>query len=840
MNKITLLLSLSLLFACKTSQNAPTTGITTMKPGQAEAPAANTSITDKIKGMDKYTGYFDFYWDSKTGKIYLQIDKLDQELLYVNALAAGVGSNDIGLDRGQLGNERIVKFVRSGPKVLMVQPNYGFRAISDNPAEAASVEQAFAQSILWGFTIDAQDEWSVLVDATDFLLRDAHGVTNRLNRTKQGSYSLDKSRSAIYLPMTKNFPENTEFEATVTFTGNPTGDWIRSVTPSPDAVTVRMHHSFIQLPDDNYTVRKFDPRSGFYATSYYDYATPIDQPLIKKVINRHRLVKKDPNAAISEPVEPIIYYLDRGAPEPVKSALLEGAAWWNQAFEAAGYRNAFQVKVMPEDADPLDIRYNVIQWVHRSTRGWSYGASVTDPRTGEIIKGHVSLGSLRVRQDFLIAEGLLSPYENGTEAPEEMKALAVARLRQLSAHEVGHTIGLVHSYASNRSERASVMDYPHPLVKMSADGKIDLSEAYDVNIGEWDKIAIKYGYSHFAEGVDEDAALEKILNEAFAQDIMHITDQDSRPTGSAHPHAHLWDNGEDAADELNRMMDIRKQIIGNFSEKAIRKGMPMATIEEALVPMYLFHRYQVEAAAKVVGGLNYTYALRGDGQTVTEMIPVADQMKALDALIRTMSAEELALPESLLQQLPPRPFGYPRTRETFKSRTGLTFDPMAAAETAASLPAFFIFHPERAGRLVEYNARDSKQPGLSAVIDKVIAASFKAPAKSGYLRQLQYIINGQVLLHMIKLANDTKAHEQVRAITHAKILQLQSLVAGKAKSGQEQDKAHYGFMLAQIDSYLDGEMEMPQNEPLGPPDGSPIGNDWGDWFKYCSVISTGL
>ncbi len=836
MNKLALLLSLTLLFACKTSQNAPTTGVTTMQPGDPEGPKVNKSITNRVQGMDKYSGYFDFYWDSKTGKLFLQIDKLDHEFLYVNALAAGVGSNDIGLDRGQLGNERVVKFVRSGPKVLLVQPNYGFRAISDNPDEAASVEQAFAQSVLWGFKVDSHDDWSVLVDATDFFLRDAHGVANRLSGRKQGNYKLEGSRSAMYMPMTKNFPENSEFEATLTFTGKPTGAWIRSVTPSPEAVTVRMHHSFIQLPDDNYVKRKFDPRSGFYSTSYYDYATPIDEPLIKRFINRHRLVKKDPNAEISEPVEPIIYYLDRGAPEPIKSALLDGAAWWNQAFEAAGFRNAFQVRVMPEDADPLDVRYNVIQWVHRSTRGWSYGASVADPRTGEIIKGHVSLGSLRVRQDFLIAEGLLSPYENGTEAPEEMKQLAIARLRQLSAHEVGHTIGLVHSYASNRSDRASVMDYPHPLVKMNANGKIDLSEAYDTDIGEWDKIAIKYGYSHFADGVDEDEALERILNEAFDQDIMHITDQDSRPTGSAHPYSHLWDNGENAADELNRMMDIREQIIGNFSEKAIRKGMPMATIEEALVPMYLFHRYQVEAAAKVVGGLNYTYALRGDGQMVTEMVPATDQMEALDALIRTMSPEELALPESLLQKLPPRPFGYPRTRETFKSRTGLTFDAMAAAETAASLPAFFIFHPERAGRLVQYNARDAKQPGLSAVIDKVIAASFNASAKSGYLRQLQYIVNGQVLLHMIKLSNDTRAHEQVRAITHAKIMEVQSIAERKARSGSAQDKAHYNFMLAQIDSYLNGEMKMPQNTPLGPPDGSPIGNDWGDWFKYCSVI----
>lgn len=829
MQKFLLPLLILLLVSCQASQTATQSSDT-----QQSAAVNPDAILEMTKGMDRYSGYFDFFWDIETGKVYLQIDKLDQEFLYVNALAAGVGSNDIGLDRGQLGNERVVKFVRSGPKILMVEPNYGYRAISDNDDERRSVEEAFAQSVIWGFEIKAKNTWNVLVDATDFLLRDAHGVAQRLASRKQGTYSMDKSRSAMYLPNTMNFPKNTEFEATVTFTGQPKGDWVRSVTPSPDAVTVRMHHSFIELPDSNYTPRKFDPRSGYYYIQYQDYATPIDQPLVKRYIARHRLKKKDPNAEKSEPVEPIIYYLDRGAPEPVRSALLDGARWWNQAFEAAGFINAFQVELLPEGAHPLDVRYNVIQWVHRSTRGWSYGASVRDPRTGEIIKGHVSLGSLRVRQDFLIAEGLLAPYEEGKEVPSDMLDMAVARLRQLSAHEVGHTIGLVHSYASNYTDRASVMDYPHPLVKLDEDGNIDLSDAYDTDIGEWDKYAIRYGYTDFPEDVDEDEALEAIIQESFVDGIMHITDQDSRPQGSAHPYAHLWDNGQEPADELNRMMDIRAKIIENFSEKNIPEGAPMATIEEALVPMYLFHRYQVEAAAKVVGGLQYTYAMRGDGQEVTSFLPASMQMKSLDALIRTMSPEALALPEALLQKLPPRPFGYPRTRETFKSRTGLTFDPLAAAETAASLPAYFIFHPERMGRLVIHNARNSDQPSLESVIDKVVDATWKAPAKSGYHRELQRVAANQVLLHMIKLAKNTAAHEQVRAIVHQKLMDLQAYAEGKANTRNTAEKAFYSFAANQIATYEEAMEEGESNEALSPPDGSPIGSDIGDWFKYCS------
>ncbi|MDH5598334.1 MAG: DUF5117 domain-containing protein, partial [Cyclobacteriaceae bacterium] len=463
--------------------------------------------------MKHYKGYFNFYYEESTDKIWLLIDKFDEEILYVNSLSAGVGSNDIGLDRAQLGDTHVVYFKKYGPKVLMIQPNNYFRALSSNKDEVSAVDDAFARSVLWGFHAEITEGDKVLVDASDFLLRDAHNIEGRLQRSRQGSYKLDRSKSAFYLEGTMNFPENSEFETLVTYAGNATGGWIRSVMPTPELVSVRLHHSFVKLPDANYKPRGFDPRAGYFMRSYFDFATPISEPLEKRFITRHRLEKKNPEAEISEPVEPIIYYLDRGTPEPIRSALMEGASWWNQAFEAIGYKNAFQVKLLPEGAHPMDVRYNVINWVHRSTRGWSYGSSVTDPRTGEIIKGHVTLGSLRVRQDFLIAEALLAPYEDGKTVPPQMQEMALARLRQLSAHEVGHTIGLAHSYTSSTEGRASVMDYPHPLVKLT-NGKIDLSDAYDTKIGAWDKVAIAYGYQDFPNGTDEKATLKKIIEDS--------------------------------------------------------------------------------------------------------------------------------------------------------------------------------------------------------------------------------------------------------------------------------------------------------------------------------------
>ena len=784
------------------------------------------TITDKVKSMEKFPGFFTFYWDAKAGKIWLEIDKWNTEFLYVESLPAGIGSNDIGLDRGQLGSSSIVRFDRSGPRVLLVAPNYRFRANSNNVDERLAVKDAFAESTLWGFEVAAEEGGRVLVDATSFYLRDVHQVTNTLQRGQQGTYRLETSRSAFYLPNTKNFPQNTEVETTLTFTGEPAGAFVRQVVPVPESITVRERHSFVQLPSAGYKPRVLDPRAGYFGIEFMDFATPIEEPITKRFIARHRLEKKDPNARISEAVEPIVYYVDRGAPEPVRSALLDGARWWAQAFEAIGYKDAYRVEVMPEHVDPMDVRYNVIQWVHRSTRGWSYGNSLLDPRTGEIIQGRVSLGSLRDRQDFLIAEGLLAPYNNTRTASPKLLEMVLARLRQLSAHEVGHTLGLQHNYAASPVNRASVMDYPAPRAKLGADGLPDLSEAYSTGVGEWDKVAVAYGYQDFPDGTDEAKALDTTLSAAFARGLMYLTDQDARAPGSASSVAHLWDNGTNAIDELGNVMKVRAAALRRFGENNIREGAPLATVEEVLVPIYMYHRYQVEAAAKVIGGQDYTFSLKGKGDRTPQIAAPEEQRRALAAVLDTIKPEALSLPESLIRLIPPRPAGYPRNREVFRTRTQPVFDALAPAEAITDHVSGFLLNSERAARLVQFHARDARNPGLGEVLDKILAATWRAPVVSGYAAEIQHTVNTIVLNDLMSLAANDRASNQVRAIASWKLEQLKDFLTLQRRStADENQRAFLYYTLEQIKRFQDDPKKVNLTPPQVPPDGQPIGMD---------------
>ncbi len=824
MTRLLLLAALCITFA------APAQKKKNQPAEPAPATPAPSSIETKIAGLKKFPGFVEFYYDEKQDKVFLLIDKFDTEFLYIVGLTAGVGSNDIGLDRNQLGGERVVKFERRGPKVMLTEINLRYRAISDNAMERKAVEEAFARSTLWGFTVAAEDGGKVLVDATDFLLQDAHDVIGSLRGSQQGNYSLDKSRSSFYPVRMNNFPDNTELEVTLTFTGQPAGAFIRSVTPTPSSVTVREHHSFVRLPDSNYKPRAFDSRAAMFGISYYDYATPIDQPIEKRFIARHRLKKKDPSAASSEAVEPIVYYMDPGAPEPIRSALMDGARWWNQAFEAAGYKDAFRVELLPEDADPMDVRYNLINWVHRSTRGWSYGASVTDPRTGEIIKGHVTLGSLRVRQDYLIAEGLLAPYETGKPASKQMEALALSRLRQLAAHEVGHTLGIAHAYSSSTENLASVMDYPHPMVTL-VDGKVDASKPYDDKIGALDKVIVTYGYQDFPAGVDEAKALDDIVQNYLKSGMTFLSDQDARPAGGSHPYAHLWDNGKDPAAELNRVLDVRAVALRNFGENNIKPGAPMATLEEALVPMYFFHRYQVEAASKMVGGLNYRYAMRGDGQPIAELLTPQQELNALEALVRSVQPATLMIPENTLKLIPPRPLGYSRHRELVKIRTELTFDPLTTAETAADMTFSMILHPARTNRLFEHHSRDARLPSLEGVIDRLLLASIKAVPKPGYEGAVQMAIDYALFSNLCKLALSADAAPATKAITFAKLNALKAWLSTRPP-GNEEWTAYYAYLASLITRLQDDPEEFKSQQILQAPPGQPIGDMDLDYCNY--------
>ncbi|MBC8397186.1 MAG: zinc-dependent metalloprotease [Flavobacteriales bacterium] len=762
-----------------------------------------------------YQGFMDFSYNDDSGKIILEIDNLDNEFLYINSLSRGVGNNDLGLDRGQLGNSRIVYFTKRGNKILLIQPNLRYVSNSSNELENKAVEEAFARSVLFGFEIVEKLTDSYKIDLTPFLLNDAHGVSQRLRYSNSGSYSLNKSMSAIDLDRTKAFPKNIEFDVLLTFTGNPSGNLVRSVTPTASNLTVNQHHSFVKLPDDNYNKRKFDPRSGSNPFIVFDYSTPIDEKLEQRFIVRHRLNKKNPNDEMSEPVEPIIYYIANGTPEPVKTALIEGGNWWNQAFESAGYKNAFRIEVLPEDADPMDVRYNLIQWIHRSTRGWSYGASIVDPRTGEIIKGQVSLGSLRVRQDYMILSGLVD-NPNDIQNKSLIKKTSLDRIRQLSAHEIGHTLGFAHNYISSANNRSSVMDYPHPKIDL-VDGKISIADAYSENIGDWDKVSVEYAYRDFPNTKNENYELDKIINEAEKNGLYFLSDSDSRPVGSANPFSHLWDNGELPYKELNKLLKVRDLALKNIDLDNLVDGEPYDRIEDILVPIYMLHRYQIEASAKAIGGVDYLYFVKNKNNDKVKFVDSKLQRKSLESLLNVLKPKNLVLPNNLIDILSPRSFRNPRTRENFVSNTGVTFDYINTSSSLINHTLTFLLNAERINRINQQNIFGDDILTLEDYLAEISKSIFDNKKLSTYEESVNKNTTSLYIDHLFMAFNNSRTNDLSKSIILASIMDIMNNLSTKSNN-------YNRFLINKIDGFLINPDKYKPIEKTKIPDGSPIGN----------------
>lgn len=787
----------------------------------AQAGPTTATIASKTTGFDRRDGFLPIYVDTKSGKLFLELPRDSVRALLLVAQATGLGSNPIGIDRGASADDQIVRFEREGDRVLVVLENWRYRSSArDNAAHQRSISEAFPSSTVAALPIQAEEQGRLLVDATDFAVRDWTDIVGTMARAQQGNYAVARDRSGINRALTRGFPDNTEIDVSLTYSlasGRP-GGIVGQIVPDARAFTLRHHLTLHRLPDDSYRPRAMDPRVGFFGIAFHDFARPIQEPLQVRWISRHRLERVNPRDANSPFKEPIVYYVDRGIPEPLRSASLEGAKFWEQAFDQAGLRGAFRAELLPEGADPMDARYNVVQWINRNERGWSIGGSLGDPRTGEILKGMARMDSHRARTDYNLYAGLM-----GAEPAAADTHFVLARVRQVTAHEIGHTLGLGHNYIASTYERGSVMDYPPPRVRLNARGDIDISSAYGVGPGPYDAWVIRWGYGTFPPESERDS-LSAIAAEGLRKGFLYLSDGDARPDFASDPRTNLWDDAATASEFLRHQMAVRRVAIQRFGLRNIRVGEPIALLQERFAPVYFMHRFALNSLAKTIGGMEYSTPLKGDGQNATRPLGRAQQLAALEQLMDALRPEQLAIPDTVVTLMVPGAGAVTPQVELLGTRTRPAFDELGAARTLAQMVVDLVLQRERAARLVQFATRAGPQLTLFAVIDSVVGATWgRAAPANAKLAAMQRVTQRAVGDRLIQLAADSVAATEVRSIVELKLGELRTQARARAASGAIDDRAHWASLARDIDRWIE-HREVPKVTPaLMAPPGDPFG-----------------